>query len=99
MRDDAALLRAARAKWLVVPSISEADDRTISEKVDAASADESYDGSDDQRPYLRIALPEGALEIDESDLTIGSHGASRLSIDSPWVSLLPHGFRLQIQSD
>ena len=84
MRDDSALIRAARARWLLVPSVSGVDDQANSARVDAEAVDEAGSKSH-ERAYLKIALPEGSLHLGKEDLVVGSHEACHLPLASPWV--------------
>ena len=85
MRDDSALLRAAKARWLLVPAIAETDDQDTSRGVDEAAA-ANHDGERHERAYLRIALPDTAIHIDD-DVLVGSDSACKVLIKSSWVSL------------
>ena len=86
MRDDVALLRAAKARWLLVPSVAGQDDKASSQHVDAAATSERC-GEEHERAYLKIALPDGSLHLGSDDLLVGRDDACKLALDSPWVSL------------
>lgn len=58
-------------------------------QVDAAAAAESG-GQEHERAYLKIALPEGSLDIGSGDATVGRDDACSLTIDSSWVRSNTH---------
>ena len=98
LKDDAALLRAADARWLVVP----VDTKSLwhSQKVDGDSPDpESEADKENEGSFhlnksthlhgLRIALPEEATEIcPREGLSIGRGVDCGISVDHPKVLLL-----------
>ena len=95
LKDDAALLRAADARWLVVP----VDTKSLwhSQKVDGDSPDpESKADQENEGSFhlnksthlhgLRIALPEEATEIcPREGLSIGRGVDCGISVDHPKV--------------
>ena len=88
MRDDSALLRAAQAKWLLVPAVAGADDQLSSNKVDEAAASDRC-SEQHELAYLRIALPVGSMDMGNEDLLVGRDPGCKLPLDSPWVSHCP----------
>jgi hypothetical protein len=82
MRDDLALLRAARADYYLVPATATADVQRYSAAVDDAGS-----GGGAHIHGLRIALPEGAVQIAEQTLTVGRNIGCDITIDSPNVGV------------
>ncbi|BDA47131.1 Zeaxanthin epoxidase, chloroplastic [Coccomyxa sp. Obi] len=81
LSDDMALLRAARAKWTLVPSASvEAAAQAHSDSIDAAQNGQRH------RFGLRIAYPEAATEISSEGVLIGSGADADLRLESPVVA-------------
>ena len=89
MSDDLELLRASKARWLLVPAESEDQSLRASRRVDEAASQGSEVGGH-ERSYLRIALPHGSVELGSSEVVVGRHGDCSLVLESPEVRrLLP----------
>ena len=95
LKDDSALLRAADARWLLVPS--ETNSLYHSQAVNRARPPPANQHEEPEgTPHLgqgthihglRIALPEEAIEIDAADgLVIGRGVDCHVTLDSPAVS-------------
>ena len=82
LRDDTALLRAARARWLLVPAAAAGGVAAHASGMDATDAVPAQ-GHDHG---LRIALPECALHIASGGLTLGRHAECCVVVDHPEVS-------------
>ena len=88
MADDRALLHAARAHWVLVPAAA-ARKRTVLEAIDSCDV-LSEKGCD--AAYLRIALPEGSVQIGGvDDLHVGSSPSSNIHVDCSQVLLQAPG--------
>ncbi|KAK9843651.1 hypothetical protein WJX81_001154 [Elliptochloris bilobata] len=94
LRDDAALLRAANAHWLLVPSThASAAAAEQSDALDAAAAS----GNGQVHVHgLRIALPAAAVEIVADGLLVGRSAGADLVIDHAEVA--PEHVRLERNS-
>ena len=95
LKDDGALLRAADARWLLVPS--ETNSLYHSQAVNRAQPPPAKEPDEPEGTThlghgthihgLRIALPEEAIEIDAADgLVIGRGVDCHVTLDSPAVS-------------
>ncbi|KAK9807697.1 hypothetical protein WJX72_006444 [[Myrmecia] bisecta] len=101
MRDDFALLRAARAHWLLVPH-EKAVNATISQSYSSGDEDEGTatesascltqgDGTCSTREEpvhmygLRVALPENSVEIRAEGITVGRDASCGVVLNEPSV--------------
>jgi hypothetical protein len=83
LRDDMALLQAARARWTLVPAAdAERSAQSASDSIDATQNGQRHEFG------LRIALPETAVEIcTKKGVLVGRSAAARVRLDSPMVSI------------
>lgn len=88
MADDRELLRASKAKWVVVPAQTADQALAAARSVDKAASAAGHHGvGTHERAFLRIALPEEAVEVGDCPAVVGRHADCSIVVDSPMVSL------------
>lgn len=81
LKDDMALLQAARARWTIVPAAAaEASAQQQSDSIDAAQNGQRHVFG------LRIAFPAAAVEICSEPVIVGSGANAAIRLESSKVS-------------
>ena len=83
LSNDRELLHASRAHWVLVPAAS-ANTRLDSEEVDSCDVNDMGVGCNSS--FLRIALPEGSVQIGGREVLVGSEPGSHIHVDCTQVS-------------
>ena len=82
MADDRALLHASKAHWILVPlpaALAREDQGEVDScDIDAPSCSDAF---------LRIAMPEGSVQIGGDDLSVGSSQGSDIHVSCTQVRL------------
>ena len=87
MADDQALLHAARAHWVLVPAAA-ARKRGDLDEIDSCDVAGGGDaGCNDA--FLRIALPEGSVQLSSGEVHVGSDPNSNVHVDCSQVVARP----------